>query len=206
MSPYENLPEIQWKETTKRLINDHPLSQDVLISTVLEAWDGILRTKIANELQIGIDIFPTPQILGNYLHELIPVLLEKKYPGQWTRDIEKKDKDLVCVTNPYYSVEIKTSSNANNIYGNASYGQEDSANASSKTKDGYYLAINFEKFVPSEKNFIPRIKKIHFGWLDHSDWHSQNAPSGQAATISPIVRDNKLLLLYDVNKGGKQNI
>jgi len=206
MSPYENLPEIQWKETTKRLINDHPLSQDVLISTVLEAWDRILRTKIANELQIGIDIFPTPQILGNYLHELIPVLLEKKYPGQWTRDIEKKDKDLVCVTNPYYSVEIKTSSNANNIYGNASYGQEDSANASSKTKDGYYLAINFEKFVPSEKNFIPRIKKIRFGWLDHSDWHSQNAPSGQAATISPIVRDNKLLLLYDVNKGGKQNI
>ena len=206
MSPYENLPEIQWKETTKRLINDHPLSQDVLISTVLEAWDGILRTKIANELQIGIDIFPTPQILGNYLHELIPVLLKKKYPGQWTRDIEKKDKDLVCVTNPYYSVEIKTSSNANNIYGNASYGQEDSANASSKTKDGYYLAINFEKFVPSEKNFIPRIKKIRFGWLDHSDWHSQNAPSGQAATISPIVRDNKLLLLYDVNKGGKQNI
>lgn len=206
MSPYENLPEIQWKETTKRLINDHPLSQDVLISTVLEAWDGILRTKIANELQIGINIFPTPQILGNYLHELIPVLLEKKYPGQWTRDIEKKDKDLVCVTNPYYSVEIKTSSNANNIYGNASYGQEDSANASSKTKDGYYLAINFEKFVPSEKNFIPRIKKIRFGWLDHSDWHSQNAPSGQAATISPIVRDNKLLLLYDVNKGGKQNI
>ena len=206
MSPYENLPEIQWKETTKRLINDHPLSQDVLISTVLEAWDGILRTKIANELQIGIDIFPTPQILGNYLHELIPVLLEKKYPGQWTRDIEKNDKDLVCVTNPYYSVEIKTSSNANNIYGNASYGQEDSANASSKTKDGYYLTINFEKFVPSEKNFIPRIKKIRFGWLDHSDWHSQNAPSGQAATISPIVRDIKLLLLYDVNKGGKQNI
>lgn len=80
MSPYENLPEIQWKETTKRLINDHPLSQDVLISTVLEAWDGILRTKIANELQIGIDIFPTPQILGNYLHELIPVLLEKNIP------------------------------------------------------------------------------------------------------------------------------
>ena len=206
MSPYENLPEIQWKETTKRLINDHPLSQDVLISTVLEAWDGILRTKIANELQIGIDIFPTPQILGNYLHELIPVFLEKKYPGQWTRDIEKKDKDLVCVTNPYYSVEIKTSSNANNIYGNASYGQEDSANTSSKTKDGYYLAINFEKFIPSEKNFIPRIKKIRCGWLDHSDWHSQNASSGQAATISPIVRDNKLLLLYDVNKGGKQNI
>ncbi len=94
MSPYENLPEIQWKETTKRLINDHPLSQDVLISTVLEAWDGILRTKIANELQIGIDIFPTPQILGNYLHELIPVFLEKNIPVNGHEILKKKIRIL----------------------------------------------------------------------------------------------------------------
>lgn len=206
MSPYKDLPETQWKKLTTKLVNDHPLSPDILINTVLEAWDGILRTKIADELQIGIDIFPTPQILGNYLHELIPVFLEKKYPGQWTRDITKKDKDLVCVANSYYSVEIKTSSNANNIYGNASYGQEDSASASSKTKDGYYLAVNFEKFKPSDKEFKPKIRKIRFGWLDHSDWHSQNASSGQSATISPTVRDNKLLLLYDINNGGKLNI
>lgn len=206
MSPYENLPDTQWKKVTKKLVNEHPLSSDILIDTVLKAWNGILNTKIADELQIGRDIFPTPQILGNYLHELIPVFLEKKYPGQWTRDIEKKDKDLVCVANPYYSIEIKTSSNANNIYGNASYGQEDSASASSKTKDGYYLAVNFEKFNPSNKDFIPRIRKIRFGWLDHSDWHSQNASSGQAATISPTVRDNKLLLIYDINKGGKLNL
>lgn len=206
MSPYKDLPETQWKKLTKKLVNDHPLSPDILINTVLEAWDGILRTKIADELQIGIDIFPTPQILGNYLHELIPVFLEKKYPGQWTRDITKRDKDLVCVANSYYSIEIKTSSNANNIYGNASYGQEDSASASSKTKDGYYLAVNFEKFKPSDKEFKPKIRKIRFGWLDHSDWHSQNASSGQAATISPTVRDNKLLLLYDTNNGGKLNI
>ena len=103
MSPYENLPDTQWEKVTKKLVNEHPLSSDILIDTVLEAWNGILKTKIADELQIGRDIFPTPQILGNYLHELIPVFLEKKYPGQWTRDIEKKDKDLVCVANPYYS-------------------------------------------------------------------------------------------------------
>ena len=171
---------------------------------VLESWDGILKTKIAGELQIGVDIFPSPQILGNYLHELIPVFLEKKYPGKWTRDLEKKDKDLVCVTDAKFSSEIKTSSNPNNIYGNASYGQEDSSNASSKTKDGYYIAVNFEKFNPKDKKFVPRIKKIRFGWLDHSDWHSQSASSGQAATISPAVRDNKLMLIYDADKGGKQ--
>lgn len=94
MSPYENLPDSQWKKVTKKLVNEHPLSSDILIDTVLEAWNGILKTKIADELQIGRDIFPTPQILGNYLHELIPVFLEKKYPGQWTRDIEKKIKIL----------------------------------------------------------------------------------------------------------------
>jgi len=163
-----------------------------------------LKTKIAGELQIGVDIFPSPQILGNYLHELIPVFLEKKYPGKWTRDLEKKDKDLVCVTDAQFSSEIKTSSNPNNIFGNASYGQEDSSNASSKTKDGYYIAVNFEKFNPKDKKFVPRIKKIRFGWLDHSDWHSQSASSGQAATISTAVRDNKLMLIYDADKGGKQ--
>lgn len=204
MSPYDNLKESEWAEKTKELIDKHPLTKDDIVEVVLESWDGILKTKIAGELQIGVDIFPSPQILVNYLHELIPVFLEKKYPGKWTRDLEKKDKDLVCVTDAKFSSEIKTSSNPNNIYGNASYGQEDSSNASSKTKDGYYIAVNFEKFNPKDKKFVPRIKKIRFGWLDHSDWHSQSASSGQAATISPAVRDNKLMLIYDADKGGKQ--
>lgn len=204
LSPYEGLETNKWKEKTRELVEQHPLSKDDIVDTVLQSWEGILKTKIADELQIGVDIFPSPQILGNYLHELIPIFLEKKYPGKWTRDLEKKDKDLVCVSNPFYSAEIKTSSNANNIFGNASYGQEDSANVSSKSKDGYYIAVNFEKFNPRKKDFIPRIKKIRFGWLDHIDWHSQSASSGQASTISTTVRDNKLLLIYDVNCGGKQ--
>lgn len=203
MSPYDSLPESEWRAKTIELVNDHPLSTDTIIDTVLEAWDGILKTKIADELQIGMDIFPSPQILGNYLHELIPVILEKKYPGVWARDLEKKDKDLVYKPDSYYSAEIKTSSNPNNIFGNASYGQEDSANASSKSKDGYYLAVNFEKFNPNDSSFLPQIKKIRFGWLDHSDWHSQSASSGQAATISTTVRDNKLLLIYDSARGGR---
>lgn len=204
MSPYDNLKENEWSVKTKELVDKHPLTKDTIVEVVLEAWEGILKTKIAGELQIGVDIFPSPQILGNYLHELIPVFLAKRFPGEWTRDLEKKDKDLVYTKDAYYSAEIKTSSNRNNIYGNASYGQEDSANSSSKTKDGYYLAVNFEKFNPKNKSFIPRIKKIRFGWLDHSDWHSQSASSGQAATISTTVRDNKLMLIYDADNGGKQ--
>ena len=195
-SPYANQPENQWSEITEELITKHPLTEEDIISTVLEAWEGIMKTSIASQLKIGVDIFPAPQILGNYLHELIPIILEKKYPGLWAKDTQKKDKDLVYIENSYFSCEIKTSSSKNNIYGNASYGQEDSANSTSKSKDGYYIAINFEKFDSNNPNFKPRIRKILFGWLDHTDWHSQGASSGQQASIRPKVRDNKLKLIY----------
>lgn len=202
-SPYEGHPESQWSEITRKLVEDYPLDVNDIVDAVLEAWQGILNTSIAGELQIGIDIMPNPQIMGNYLHELIPIILERKFPGQWSRDIRKDDKDLVYLPNRYYSAEIKTSSSANNIYGNASYGQEDSSNVASKSKDGYYIGVNFEKFDQAPRGKMPQIKKIRIGWLEHCDWHSQSASSGQAATISPMVRDNKLLLIYDISKGGK---
>lgn len=201
VSPYANEPEYRWSEITESLIAKHPLSEKDIVSAVLQAWEGIMQTSIAKELQIGVDIFPTPQSLGNYLHELIPVILNKRYPKLWARDIQKKDKDLVYVPNPFYSCEIKTSSSPNNIYGNASYGLEDSSGSSSKSRDGYYIAVNFEKFTPKDPTFKPRIRKIRFGWLDHTDWHSQGASSGQQASIRPNVRDNKLKLIYDANTG-----
>ena len=202
-SPYQGRPESQWARITAQLVDEYPLSFDDIIDAVLDAWDGILMTKIAGELQIGVDFFPSPQIMGNYLHELIPIMLERKFPGVWSRDINKDDKDLVYLQYNYFSTEIKTSSNPNNIYGNASYGQEDSASASSKSKDGYYIGVNFEKFDQAPEGEMPRIRKIRIGWLDHCDWHSQSASSGQAATISTFVRDNKLLLIYDIRQGGR---
>lgn len=202
-SPYEGHDEYEWLDITKKLVKDYPLSTDDIINAVLDAWIGILNSNIAGEMQIGVDFFPGPQIMGNYLHELIPIMLERKFPNKWSRDIQKDDKDLVYLLDDYYSTEIKTSSNPNNIYGNASYGQEDSSNASSKSKDGYYICVNFEKFDQAPEGQMPRIRKIRIGWLDHSDWHSQSASSGQAATISTTVRDNKLLLIYDIKKGGK---
>lgn len=201
-SPYEGYLEHQWSNITRQLVAKYPLSPNEIVDAVLAAWDGIFNTKIAEELRIGVDITPSPQVMGNYLHLLIPVMLEKRFPGVWSRDIRKNDKDLVYLPNDFFSTEIKTSSNPNNIYGNASYGQEDSADASSKSKDGYYIGVNFEKFDQAPEGQRPRIRKIRIGWLDHSDWHSQSASSGQAATITAAVRDSKLLLIYDIELGG----
>lgn len=196
-SPYKNLELSEWKNKTIDLVDNHPIDTREIVEIVLDAWERILTTKIGGELQIGVDVFPSPQILGNYLHELIPVLLSKKYINLWRKEIYKFDKDMVYIPDNNFSVEIKTSSSANNIYGNRSYGQENSDNNSGKSKSGYYLTINFEKFDPKNKSISPRVKKIRFGWIDHSDWKAQKSQTGQQASLSIDARDNKLLLLYN---------
>jgi len=193
-SHYENYDVTKWDDITETLIKDHPLSESEIVDVVLDAWERIKLTKIGGELQIGVDVFPSPQIMGNYLHELIPVMLAQKYPGIWRKESLKDEKDMVYVPDDYYSVEIKTSSNATNIYGNRSYGQENSENNSGKKKYGYYITVNFEKYT--ETNHNPRIKKIRFGWIDHSDWHAQAAATGQQASLALDARDHKLKLLY----------
>ena len=192
-SPYMNKDVSIWSNITENLIQNHPLEVDDIISAVLESWDKILNTKIGGELKIGEDIFPSPQIMGNYLHELIPVVLSKKYPGIWRKEAIKEDKDLVYIPNNDYSIEIKTSSNKNNLYGNRSYGQEESENTSGKSKSGFYIGVNFEDI---KKINPPKILKIRFGWIDHSDWKAQKSATGQQASLSIPARDNKMKLIY----------
>ena len=195
-SPYEGYSVKEWNRITEDLIAEHPLFEEEIVDAVLDAWDRIKLTKIGGELQIGVDVFPSPQIMGNYLHELIPVMLAHKYPGVWRKEQLKDEKDMVYIPDDFYSVEIKTSSNAANIYGNRSYGQKNSENNSGKKKYGYYITVNFEKYT--ETNHNPRIKKIRFGWIDHSDWHAQAAATGQQASLALDARDHKLKLLYSV--------
>lgn len=201
-SPYEGYSVKEWNKITEDLIAEHPLSEEEIVDAVLDAWDRIKLTKIGGELQIGVDVFPSPQIMGNYLHELIPVMLARKYPGVWRKEQLKDEKDMVYIPNDFYSVEIKTSSNATNIYGNRSYGQENSENNSGKKKYGYYITVNFDMYT--EINHNPRIKKIRFGWIDHSDWHAQAAATGQQAKLDKDARDHKLKLIYELKKPRKR--
>lgn len=194
-SPYANVPEYKWNEITTQLIDDFPLSMDYLVSVVLEAWDSIFETKIGkDQIMIGKDIFPKPQIMGFLLHELIPIIISKSNP-EWHVDKKSSDKDIVYALNPHYSVEIKTSSNSKKIFGNRSYAQE--ANSSKKDKSGYYLAINFEKFNGMRQ---PKITLIRFGWIDHQDWIGQKAQSGQQSHLSPAVEKQKLATIYEIGQ------
>ena len=191
-SPYQNKKPREWLTITKKLIAKHPLSTKEIKEAVLEAWEEIFRSKIGRKpYHIGKDIFPKPQIMGFFLHELIPLEFKRKYPQKWRREKSVSDKDLIYVRDDTFSIEIKTSSNPQSIFGNRSYAQE--AKKDKKSKSGYYLAINFEKFT--DKVTKPRILKVRFGWLDHTDWLGQKAATGQQSRLSRDVESFKLIEL-----------
>lgn len=127
-----------------------------------------------------------------FLHELISLELGRLHPGVWRRDSTSVEKDVVHIPDDTYSFEIKASSSPNSIYANRSYAQP--SPTSKKHKAGYYLAVNFEKFSQSKTN--PKITRVRMGWLDHTDWIGQRAPTGQQARLNISARDNKLLDLY----------
>ncbi len=194
VSPYKGKPKNQWKRITKRLVKKHPLDTEELVDTVLTAWNNIFMSSIGeHDFRIGTQILPKPQIMGFLLHELIPLELEANHPDEWRGEKTADDKDIECIANEKYSIELKTSSNKSQIFGNRSYAQKPTQGK--KGKNGFYLTVNFEKFSKSTPN--PKILLIRFGWLDHTDWIGQTAATGQHARLALETYDNKFQKLYD---------
>ncbi len=194
-SPYAGVPELGWLGVTRRLVRKHPLTTSEIVDVVLLSWQSIFASRMGTQgFQIGQEIFPKPQILGFFLHELIPLEFQARYPDAWRPEDKSSDKDIVYIPDNFYSIELKTSSNPRHIFGNRSYAQETSQ--TKKVKSGYYLAVNFEQVT--KKNTRPKILQIRFGWLDSSDWIGQKAATGQQARLSLAVSNTKLLVLYPV--------
>lgn len=190
-SPYAGKNPLEWRGITKYLLDNFPLTREAMVQVTLDAWKDIFHSEIGREkFIIGKDIFPRPQIIGFFLHELIPLKLHSRFP-EWKKDKEVSEKDMVYTPDIKYSLEIKTSSHPSKIFGNRSYAQP--SDNPKKDKSGYFLAINFEKI---SKNPNPRIRLIRFGWLDHTDWIGQRAPTGQQAHLRPESESYKLLVLY----------
>lgn len=192
-SPYYGLPQDQWKNKTQQLIDAHPFTEQEIVGFCLSAWNGIFTSSIGNNgLKIGEHLFPAPQIIGALLHELIPAEIAAKYPDTWRKEKDKSDKDIVYIPDNQFSIELKTSSNKSQIFGNRSYAQQQSPGG--KSKDGYYLTVNFEKIDGA--NNAPSIQIIRFGWIDHTDWIGQEAATGQQSRLSPDTYSLKLKTLY----------
>lgn len=192
-SPYYGLNQDQWLAKTNDLIAAHPLKPTEMVELVLTCWKDIFVSRLGGlDYRIGHEIKPKPQIMGFFLHEFLQLEIARRNPGVWRGEVTAADKDLVYILDPHYSIEIKTSSHADKIFGNRSYAQKSSK--VKKSKSGFYLAINFAKFT--EDSTSCNIAKIKFGWLDTEDWRGQAAQSGQQASLSPYVEAGKLVTLY----------
>ena len=190
-SPYQGKPKEKWLAITKRLINKHPL-KDEIVDVVLQSWEDIFNSRIGS-YSIGKEIFPEPQMMGFFLHELVAQNLALKYPSEYKRGGANNEKDVHNMEDSSLGIEIKTSSNKDKIFANRSYAQP-SSDSEKKDKNGYYLAINFEKF--SKKSRKPRIRLIRFGFLEHEDWIPQKSEKGQQAHLSDLAYKTKLITLY----------
>lgn len=173
-------------------LNDHPLEEDEIVDTVLRSWDDIFNSKIGS-FYIGREITPTPQIMSFFLHELVPQYLSQAHAGVYRTGQAKNEKDIHHIQKPELSIEIKASSHPDRIFGNRSYAQP-STSKEEKSKDGYYITVNFEKF--SEVEGLPEVRMIRFGYLKHTDWIAQESSTGQKAELTNEAYRNKLKVLY----------
>ena len=194
-SPYSGTATTSWSTITDTLLDAHPLKGPELVDVVLISWKAIFETRIGPAgFRIGTDLEPQPQIMGFLLHELIPLELQRRYPGQWRRQQTKYEKDLVYELDHTLSVELKTSSHGAQVFGNRSYGKPaKTTEIGRKGKAGYFLTVNFEKFSGPK---LPEIRAVRFGWLDHDDWISQAAETGQSARLRAEAYQYKLRTLY----------
>lgn len=199
-SPYKDKDVQEWQNITNNLISEHPLDEKEIVSMVLKSWNDIFNSNIGS-FYIGKEIFPTPQIMSFLLHELVAHYLSVKYKGIYKVGTLKDEKDIHHIKDQTLSVEIKASSHDSQIFGNRSYAQPDSGKGQ-KTKNGYYIAINFEKFLDGNPR-LPEIMVIRFGYLEHTDWVAQKAATGQKARLKPDVYKYKLKVLFEKKKTKK---
>lgn len=112
-SPYFGVEESAWKEITAELLRRQELDGKSVVEATLKSWNDIFQSNIG-PARIGRDIFPAPQVMGFFLHGLIPINISTTHKN-WKRDHESHHKDLVNMLNDELSIEIKTSSDANKI-------------------------------------------------------------------------------------------
>lgn len=195
-SAYFNEPTTNWTSITKKLIDAHPLKESI-VKVVLESWDALFTSNIGG-LTIGKELLPAPQIIGFLLESLIAHKLSINHPGEWKRGTTKAEKDVVCIFNDSLSIEIKCSSSLKQIFANRSYAQPVTV-LGAKSKDSFYLAINFQDVTKPLSFAKPKITQIRFGFLDHSDWIPQASPTGQSARLTPDADKSKLMVLFPMS-------
>jgi hypothetical protein len=187
-SPYLGKEVNQWLDITKTIISDHPLDVDELLELVIAAWEGVWSTQIGNDgARVSLrEIHPPATVVGYFFEKLLAKSLSTKYPEHWASGDTGRQKDLHCIQNPEFSIEVKASGQLGlKIFGNRSYGQEiENTDRAKKDKSGFYITVNF---------YGEKLTLVRFGWIDGTDWEAQKSATGQMAGLGQNVYGYKLI-------------
>ncbi len=189
LSPYSNLDMVDWELKTLELIEQYPLNLDELRDIALQTWQILWQTRIGTgKSAIRLDEIDVPaMVVGYFFEKLYARELGNRYPNQWRGGQSRDEKDIVCLTNPFFSTEMKSSGQlSTKIYGNRSYAQRAKRDSSTSKveKSGYYITVNF---------YQTTLTLLRFGWIDYEDWQPQRAATGQAATLRDEIYKYKLV-------------
>lgn len=188
-SPYEGIPLENCKAKTQELIESHPLDLDTIRGIAIRCWNTLWQTNIGEgETAVALSDVEVPAtVVGYFFEKLFARELERRYPDSWRGGRSKSEKDLVCLTNTAFSIEMKSSGQlGTKIFGNRSYGQQakDESQVTKAEKSGYYITVNF---------YRQTLTLLRFGWIDLDDWKPQGAQTGQAATLPNTVYELKVV-------------
>jgi hypothetical protein len=156
--------------------DDFPIALDKLREACQVSWDAILTDSvIGGRIRVGDAFTPSPQLMGHFLHLLIPVVLREQNGVDWREGVGN-EKDVVYEPDNLFSFEIKTSSSPKGVFGNRSYATE--SNHEKKSKVGFLLTLNFPP-CGTKRDLL-----VRFGWVTQSDWIAQKSFTGQQARLS----------------------
>jgi hypothetical protein len=186
-SPYQGQPVQQWAGITERLVQQHPLTPDLILEAATLSWNRLWNTWVG-DANVGfplIEMAPPATVIGYMIEKLFAKELAARLPGAWRGGVGS-EKDLHCIQDESFSVEMKASGQLGyKIYGNRSYGQAlENADMAKKDKSGYYITVNF---------YRQTLTLLRFGWIDSSDWQAQKSQTGQMSGLLPVVYNHKLL-------------
>lgn len=186
--PYQNAPSSEWPQITESLVQQHPLELEEIRDIALSSWQAVWSTRIGTDLNhLPLrDVLPPATVIGYFFEKLFAHELARRYPNMWRGSMSSAEKDIHCIPDPRFSIEVKTSGQLGlKVYGNRSYNQAlANGGTSKKDKSGYYLIVNFYGEI---------LNLIRFGWIDGSDWQPQKSPTGQMAGLPDEVYASKLL-------------
>lgn len=171
-------------------------SLNEIIKSAIDKYNNDINFIIENKIEY---------MLGNTLGRQLEYLLSKyMYLNDaninYNQGKEGTEPDLMCIGNNIYSIEVKTAKTLIKdpeklrpiITGNASYVRDKQDENSKKTKNHFYILINY-KF----ENYKITDYKAWFGFIKQEDWLAPNKGGASKLNIDNINVQQNIVKLYE---------